>query len=118
MGRPVFYNDGTVFKITLYGQEEVLFDFIPASKYGDSPNTASVLLKGTLYSTTLESAANPAGGIYGVTPSGQRCASQFWNRARRFHTTHRSYERAGHSLRHDVSRRRPRQRGTGVPIMP
>ena len=70
-GGKAFYNDGTVFSLTLSGKEQVLFDFIPSSEYGFSPNTALVPLKGMLYGTTPEAAANGVGAIYGVTTSGQ-----------------------------------------------
>lgn len=70
-GGAAFYNFGTVFKVTLSGHEQVLFDFNPASEYGNAPNTPLVLLNGTLYGTTPESAANDVGGVYGVTLPGQ-----------------------------------------------
>ncbi len=73
-GGKAFYNDGSVFKVTLSGHEEVLFSFVPASEYGNAPNTALVFLKGALYGTTPEGAANGVGGIYSVTPSGQATA--------------------------------------------
>jgi|GEM_PF-743380 len=73
-GGKAFYNDGTVFSLTLAGQEQVLFDFIPSTEYGYGPNTALVPLKGVLYGTTPEAAANGAGAIYGVTTSGNAIA--------------------------------------------
>lgn len=70
-GGKAFYNDGTVFSLTLSGQEQVLFDFIPSSEYGYGADTALVPLKGMLYGTTPGAAANGLGAIYGVTTTGQ-----------------------------------------------
>jgi uncharacterized repeat protein (TIGR03803 family) len=70
-GGKAFYNDGTVFSVTLSGRERVLFDFVPGSEYGTGPNTALVLQKRVLYGTTPSEAANGAGAVYSITPSGQ-----------------------------------------------
>lgn len=70
-GGKLFYNDGTVFSVTLSGREQVLFDFIPSTEYGDGPKTALVPLKGVLYGTTPSAAANGDGAVYSVTPSGE-----------------------------------------------
>jgi uncharacterized repeat protein (TIGR03803 family) len=35
-GGKAFYNDGTVFSLTLSGQEQVLFDFYPSTEYGNT----------------------------------------------------------------------------------
>jgi uncharacterized repeat protein (TIGR03803 family) len=70
-GGKAFYPYGTVFSLTLSGHEKELFNFIPDTEYGDGPNTALTYLKGVLYGTTPEGAANDEGAVYGVTPSGQ-----------------------------------------------
>jgi uncharacterized repeat protein (TIGR03803 family) len=70
-GGKAFYNDGTVFSVTLSGKEKVLFNFVPPSEYGAGPNTALVLQKGVLYGTTPSEAANGDGAVYSITPSGQ-----------------------------------------------
>lgn len=69
-GGKVFYNYGTVFSLTTSGQEQVLFGFIPVDEYGARANTELVFLKGALYGTTPENAANNLGAVYSVTPAG------------------------------------------------
>src|SRR5579863_244410 len=69
-GGKAFYNDGTVYSLTTSGKERVLFDFYPPSEYGFGPNTSLVPLKGALYGTTPDDAANDAGALYSITPSG------------------------------------------------
>ncbi|MFY9883455.1 MAG: choice-of-anchor tandem repeat GloVer-containing protein [Candidatus Cybelea sp.] len=70
-GGKAFYNAGTAFSVTMSGKERILFDFYPSSEYGAKPDTTLLLLKGALYGTTPESAANDAGSLYSITPSGQ-----------------------------------------------
>lgn len=73
-GGKAFYNDGTVFSVTLSGQEQVLFNFVPSSEYGFRPNTAPAALNGALYGTAPLGGANEVGAIYSLGTSGQATA--------------------------------------------
>jgi uncharacterized repeat protein (TIGR03803 family) len=69
-GGKAFYNNGTVFSLTLSGNELVLFDFIPSTQYGGGPKSGLIVLNGALYGTTPSAAANGAGSVYSLTTSG------------------------------------------------
>lgn len=69
-GGKAFSNTGAVFSVTKSGGEKVVFDFYPPSEYGAGPNTTLTLAKGAFYGTTPSEAANGAGSVYKVTPSG------------------------------------------------
>jgi uncharacterized repeat protein (TIGR03803 family) len=69
-GGKAFYNTGTVFGVSTSGKERVVFDFVPSTEYGATPDSSLVASKGSLYGTTPAEAANEDGAIYRVTPAG------------------------------------------------
>lgn len=61
---------GTVFKVTLSGQEEVVHNFKGGMEDGAYPN-GLIAVGGNLYGTTLSGGAYGGGTVFKLTPSGQ-----------------------------------------------
>ncbi|MGB6644325.1 MAG: choice-of-anchor tandem repeat GloVer-containing protein [Candidatus Cybelea sp.] len=64
------HDDGTVFAMTLSGEEKVLHGF-KGSPDGFDPFAGLINVKGTLYGTTEYAGANGAGTVFAVTTSGK-----------------------------------------------
>jgi uncharacterized repeat protein (TIGR03803 family) len=62
-------NYGTVFSITLSGQETVLHSFVGGPQDGKYPVSSGVIdVNGTLYGTTTLGGAHGSGTVYSITP--------------------------------------------------
>jgi|HubBroStandDraft_5_1064220.scaffolds.fasta_scaffold18820_2 uncharacterized repeat protein (TIGR03803 family) len=63
-------SGGTVFKITTSGAETVLYSFKGGSADGETPVSALLNVKGTLYGTTSKGGADNDGTVFKITTSG------------------------------------------------
>jgi uncharacterized repeat protein (TIGR03803 family) len=62
---------GTVFSLTISGQESLIHRFNTDHKgNGTSPAAGLINIRGTLYGTTAGGGANSAGTVFSITPSG------------------------------------------------
>ena len=61
---------GTVFKIKVDGDEEVLYNFTGGNDGGD-PEAALILINGNFYGTTATGGASNAGTVFEITPHGK-----------------------------------------------
>jgi uncharacterized repeat protein (TIGR03803 family) len=64
------YGEGTVFALTRAGVERPLYSFGGASGDGANPRGGLILVKGTLYGTTLSGGSSDYGTVFEVTTSG------------------------------------------------
>lgn len=64
------YREGTVFEVTMSGDETVLHSFGRAED-GHLPRAGLIDVKGTLYGTTWEGGADGGGTVFSITTSGK-----------------------------------------------
>jgi uncharacterized repeat protein (TIGR03803 family) len=70
-GANCMYGCGTVFSITTYGKETVLYSFKGGSGDGESPWAGLIYVQGALYGTTGSGGANGRGTVFSTTTSGK-----------------------------------------------
>jgi uncharacterized repeat protein (TIGR03803 family) len=62
---------GTVFEISLSGQEHVIYSFLGDGMDGQAPQASLLAVNGKLYGTTVAGGTNNYGTVFEVTTSGQ-----------------------------------------------